>query len=602
MATGGLSGRSFAFVYFLSVLFLAVLYTYPLVNDLGGSYYGFPWDSLGGIWHLWWLKFSQASGIPFSPFTYFAYPFGHDLTYAPVPYLFNAYALLLTHITDEVAAFNIIKLLNFPALALTTYLLLNYLTKDRAVSALLGVAYAFSPFHVIHSMAHYANLFWMPLAFLFLLKLNDEGGYRNGFFFGLFWGLTVLDNQYQGFFVGLFVPVVLAFSFYKNRRIFTAPYLKASSLGGVVFLAVVLPLAYPVVKGLFAGAGGGGGPAVQRSFSDLFVFSAKPLDYLMPSKHNPFLGWLVPDLGIGPLKGHRYTEHTLYLGFSLMLVAGFILFKSLRKGFMDDGERRSIFLFFTIAIIAAVLSAPPFIPVGDYTVNEATREVSADFRLLLPQYFLFKILPMFRVYARLGAVVMLSVCVIAAFGLKYLKGRLESPGKRAALLSFFSLFVFVDFAEYPSFRITKIEVPEVYRWLSVQSGQFAIAEYPFGEYDDPYASYEYLFYQRVHKKYIVNCAVKGTRAYEHTHRADDISRPEAVDELSILNVKYAVVHRDKFVKGDIYIPADWLTAPPREKLYGPGYNDGVPPDLSKVEGRLRLVKDFGTDRVYEILK
>ena len=276
---------------------------------------------------------------------------------------------------------------------------------------------------------------------------------------------------------------------------------------------------YPVLKGIFAAQGMQGieTAIVLRDFSDLFIFSAKPLDYLLPSKYNPFLGWLVPDFGMSPLKGHRYTEHTLYLGYSLLFLGGYAFYCALRKKgqlAVNSKDRQTVYLFFAIAIVAAILSAPPFIPLGKYHIDIQTREIFADYKIYLPQYFLYKIFPMFRVYARMGAVVLLAVSVLAAFGLREILVRINTQRMRYLFLSLFSLIIFVEYAEFPSFRLTKVKEPEVYKWLASQSGQFPIVEYPLGASDDPYTTYEYYFYQRIHKKFLVNGAPKGTPADE----------------------------------------------------------------------------------------
>ena len=596
----------FEIYYFCAVTVFTIIYTFPLIINLTGMFYGFSWDSLGGIWNLWWLKFGYLNNSSFYIHTYLSYPSGHNLSNNPYPYLFNFIGFLLAYFTNEVAAFNIIKLISFPVLALTTYFLIYYLTWHRAISALAGLAYAFSPFHVIHNMAHFANLYWLPLAILFLLKLMREGGYRNAILFGLFWGFTFVDNAYYAYFLGLLIPVfIIAFILLEKEvrgNIIRITFAKNLMVSFLVFLFIVFPMMYPMFKGIFspqgsqiAGAYGG-----NRAFSDLFVFSAKPLDYLLPSKHNPFLGWLIPDFGMSPLKGHRYTEHTLYLGYSLILLGGYALYCALRKKgqlAVNSKDRQTVYLFFAVAIVAAILSAPPFIPLGKYHIDVQTREVFADYKLYLPQYFLYKLFPMFRVYARMGGVVLLAVCVLSAFGLREILARINTQKMRYLFLSLFSLIIFVEYAEFPSFRLTKVKEPEVYKWLASQPVQFPIVEYPLGASDDPYTTYEYYFYQRIHKKYLVNGAAAGTPADKFRKEVIDISKEEVVDKLSNIGVKYILIHKNKYVKGNEYVPLDWLTQPPRDKLFPVEYNDGKIPILPVK--KLRLIKDFGDVAVYE---
>ena len=594
---------------FLFSFFLILFFTYPLITNLSGIFFGWPGDSLGGIWGIWWLKFSHHNEIPFQIYNYIAYPFGVDHSYEPLPYISNSFQFLSAILTNDIIAFNILKLLSFPLLALTSYLLFYYVTKDRISSAILGIVYAFSPFHTIHTMVHFTNLYWLPIALLFLLKTLNEGGNRNAVLFGLFWGICFVDNAYYGYFILLLIPFIVgAYLINKNKRnnITRAYYLKAAIISFTIFLLVILPELYPLLKGVALNntAGSIQNAGIVRAFSDLFIFSAKPLDYLLPSVHNPFLGWLIPDLGMGPLKGHKYTEHTLYLGYSLLFLAGYALYNAIKKNGrfgINKEDRHSIYLFLTVAIVAVVLSAPPFIPLGKYEVNLQTREVFAEYKIYLPQYFLFKLFPMFRVYARMGAIVLLAVCILAAFGLRELLLRINTKRGKYLLIFLFSLIIFIEFAEFPSFRITKVREPAVYKWLASQPGRFPVVEYPLGDGFDPYTTYEYKFYQRIHTKFLVNGAIKGTPADEFRKTIIDISKKDTINKLKSIGVKYIILHKYKYLRGNEYVPLDWLTTPPRDKIFPPEYNNGNIPDMKAVKNKVRLIKDFKDSVVYEII-
>jgi len=269
---------------------------------------------------------------------------------------------------------------------------------------------------------------------------------------------------------------------------------------------------------------------------------------------------------------------------------------------MNKEKRQTVYLFFAVALIALILSAPPFIPLGGYELNFQTREVIASHKLYLPQYFLFKVFPMFRAYARMGAVALLALSIMAAFGLREILTRISTKKRKYLFLSLFVLVVFIEYAEFPPFRLTKVREPAVYRWLASQPGEFPIVEYPLGGGYDPYTTYEYAFYQRIHAKYLVNGAIKGTPADEFRKKIIDISKEKSIDKLQKIGVRYIIFHRYKYLRGNEYVLIDWVTTPPRNKIYPPEYNDGKVPDLSQVKHRLRLVKDFGDSVVYEIIQ
>lgn len=589
-------------VFFLFATLLAVLYTYPVITDIHGKFYGFPWDSLGSISSFWWFKFSFLNEIPFRSHAFSSFPEGVDFSNAPFFYIYYLSGLGLSLLSDEVAAYNMIKILSFPMLALTSYVLLDYLSRDTVASMWCALAFAFSPFHAVHLMSHQPNLFWLPLLLYLLLRMLDEGGWKVHGLFGLVLGLALVDSTYFMYFGAVLSPVLILGNIKRGAPRKTS--LKATAVNGIIlaaaFAVAVIPMVYPVIGSSGKGQLQMESLNVTRSLSDLFVFSAKPLDYLLPSRHNLFLGWLVPDLGIGPLKGHRYIEHTLYLGWTLIALGVYAVYAvSGRKGKLAGlgEEKRKVYTFFALAVAAAILSGPPFIPIGAFSIDTVTREISADYKVYLPQYYLFNLLPFFRSYARLGAVVSLAVCVLAAFGLKALLSQIRQTRAKAALLALLTLVLAIEFIEYPPFRVTDVTVPGHYRFLAGREGDFPVVEYPIGSSHDPYTTYEYLFYQRVHKKRLVNGAYGGDALLE---RLSDISAPQTIDALAGKGVKYILLHRYKYERGNEYVPMDWLTTPGRDKLFPAGYSEGRAPDLARVRERLREVKDFGGTVIYEI--
>jgi len=416
--SSGAAGALFALAYFLLASLLALSYTWPLASDISGAVFGFP----GG---------AGMSGLS-----------GETL---PGPS--GVLRAALSEALDDAASFNITKLLNFPLLALASFSLLFYLTGDRGTSAVFGLAAAFSPFHTSHITAHSAGIYWLPLSFLFILKTLREGGYANPVLLGLVSGLLAVEAPSFGLFFMLLVPVFVLF--HLPNKSGAAYLLKALALSGPVFSAVVVAMAWPLLLGLLLPVSVGEGLEPRR-LSDLFISSAKPLDYLLPSVHNPFLGWLAPDLGGSPLKGHRYAEHTLYIGYTVLILSGCALYKPIRDGSRE--MRRTAFLFLAAALLMVLVSSPPFMPLGALEMNIEEGTASAESKILLPQYLLFKVFPFIRGYAGAGGAAMLSFTVLAAIGFSALFGR--SRRKNSALACA-ALLLAVEFADFPAFRITR---------------------------------------------------------------------------------------------------------------------------------------------------
>lgn len=571
-------------IFFIFVL-LTIAATYPLIWKMFSSAYGFMGDSFGGIWHIWWLKH---------------HPFPMDFSGSIRNFFWEGLLRTFLFVFDEIFTYNLIVLLSFFFSAITMFYLVRYLTKNKIAAMFSGIIYAFCPYHFVHSYQHLtlANIQWMPLYVLTLLKLNETRDYKNALFCGLAFSLVFLSDYYYGYFMGLFTILFVLFVSGYNWRSKQKVRIKDFKIIGVtilVALIIVLPFIYHIFKILLTTSrtvlqqkGG------IRPFSDLLIFSARPLDYLIPSKYNPFLGRFIPDFGISIWRGHRYIEHTLFLGYVPLILAGIALGNNWKRRKAIVQRERFPISFFAFAVLAGVLiSAPPFLPLGHFSIDAISREVICKYKLFFPSYFLYKIAPMFRCYARFGIIVMFSVSVLAGFGLKFILEKIKSRQKKIGLFILLCSLLFIEFADFPAFRITDIsKPPAVYQWLAQQPKEFTIIEYPLAKSNDSSAFQEYVFWQRVHQKRLINRLPEKNR-----EEIVDISNPEILPRLTGLGAKYVIVHQDKYRKGNIYIPFEWLTTPPRYKIYPSGYNNGQVPQITH---KLSLVKKFGETVVYKI--
>ncbi len=379
-------------------------------------------------------------------------------------------------------------------------------------------------------------------------------------------------------------------------------YFKVVLVAIVVALAIILPPTYHSFRNMFTAP-----EKYARPLRDLFSNSARPLGYLLPSQDNPFFGGFTQKFIKSPFYGGHPVEHTIYLGWVgivLSIVAGREWHRKNReqvgKGEKEQvgkweseqvsggqglsshqvirlsGEKknrspitdyrlqRAVSFFLFAGIVALIFSHSPYTEIG-------------NFRIFFPSYFMYKIVPMFRVYARFGIVVMLCVSVLAGVGLAFILERIKSNRKRRVFLSIVLLLIFIEFAPtLPAPMVNAVNPPPVYEWLVKQEGDFTIAECPM-ESDQ-----EYQFWQRIHQKRLVNGAQSGTYADKVRKEIVDILKPETPGILKYLGAKYIIFHPDKYLKSED-VPVI-----------------GEVPDVSKQKG-LKLVKTFKEARVYEVI-
>ncbi len=607
--------RSEILIFSFFVL-LAIVATYPLIFKMRSYLYGLGGDSFGAVWYFWWLKYAHLNQIPHLFCQFIASPIGVDYSQFPNLVVMNFFAKWLSILVNEIFTFNFFILTSFFLSAIIVYYLVYYFTKNKLASMVSGIIYTLCPYHFAHSAPHLtlANIQWMPLYIFLLFKLDKEKQYGWAILCGGLFALNTFSDYQYGYFMAVFTVAFILWRVWYGWRGKLSSYraIKLSSgkhrlpvtdyrsplktvkvllVAIIVAVAIILPFTYHFLPNMFITP-----ERYARPVRDLTSNSARPLGYLLPSQGNPLFGRFTKKFIKSPFYGGHPIEHTLYLGWVGILLSIIAIRNWRRKNrkqriekrghqvipegqaygagrLSGEGKNRSLITdyrsqkavsFFLFAgIVALIFSHSPYTDIG-------------NFRILFPSYFMYKILPMFRCYARFGIVVMLCVSVLAGIGLASILQKIKNAKKRRVFFATVLLLVFIEFAPtLPAPMVNAVNPPPVYEWLAKQKGDFTIAEYPIE------TDYEYSFWQRIHQKRLVNGAQPGTYADEVRKEIVDILKPETPGILKYLGAKYVILHPDKYLKSED-VPII-----------------GEVPDVSK-QGGLKLVRTFEEARVYEV--
>lgn len=410
---------------------------------------------------------------------------------------------------------------------------------------------------------------------LSLFILDERRTYKSAIICGLCFALIgQFSNYYYVYFMLIFTIIFFLFRA-GYRRLKRAEVtledryktVKLIGVGLVIAAIIILPQIWRFAKAIIFTPQESQQKGYIRPFRQLFADSARPLNYFLPAQEHPILGKITKPLN-GTMFYGEGGEQSLYLGY-VPLILAFVAYKRWRRRKRESqGNRREDFLisFFIFAFFTLMIFS--FSPYWGKPGN---------IFIPFPSYFLYKIFPMFRNYARFGVLVMASLCVLAGFGLRDLLQQAASHKKKVAVFCLVTGLALFEFLNIPPYKITDINnVPDVYQWLKEQPGDFAVAEYPLDR-----GIREYQFYQRIHQKPLINGAVPGTPAYDFQKRVIRLSDSNTPPLLSDLGTRYVVVHLDTYP-----------------------YSEGVEifgeiPDFSQISG-LELTKRFDNVAVYRV--
>jgi hypothetical protein len=136
------------------------------------------------------------------------------------------------------------------------------------------------------------------------------------------------------------------------------------------------------------------------------------------------------------------------------------------------------------------------------------------------------------------------------------------------------------------------KAPAVYQWLAGEPDDTIIAEYPMMK-NDRSSFYTYLFWQRIHRKRMVNGATPDNKeAWNFYQQVEDLSSEETPQLLRAAGVRYIIIHKEMYREGDIPEPL---------KRYYPAETSVVQYNGGKVPMNAFLNKPFkvfGDDSVY----
>ena len=445
------------------------------------------------------------------------YPLGINLAFYTLTILNAVTALPLTLNLGVVTASNLHMLFTFVVGGYGTFLLVRYILTahyrsptmaDKQLdsslalvdhhlvwvsAAIAGGFYAFASsklFYVALGQFNIASNHWVPLAVMYLLRSHYQPRQlKNPLMAGLFLSLQAwTEMTYASFllvFMGLYwlywLLTTIAQQMVKksvSNRQSLVSHLQAAIIMGLTFTFGIAPILAKMlpdmrVEGDFLVEGGG--------FAD--VFSADILGFFIPTMHHPFLGYLISQTSITDFSKGQH----IYIGFILL---GLILVC------LSTGYRQPRFRFWLIAIVAfALLTLGPVI-----TINGQATNVDGPFTI-------FQTLPFFkgnRYPSRYGVMLMLSLSIIAAFGL--VKIGLWIRTRRYWVLALIgSLFLF----EHLSLPLPQsdMRVPAAYQIIANDSDDVTVLDIPFawrngfritGTFTNQFMFGQ--FYQTVHQK------------------------------------------------------------------------------------------------------
>jgi hypothetical protein len=368
---------------------------------------------------------------------------------------------LLARIVSPVTAYNLVVLLTFPLAAMAAYGLARYLSDSHAAALVAGLVYAFAPAHLSQAAYHpyVAQTQWLPLYMLALIALVDRATVARALLLVLATGGLVFSNGYAGVVGALTAPLVLtAFWIIRpdaDRNLW--PLVWPAVVVGVVSLAgsafVLAERSTPEAV-----------QALDHGIVDIGLYRAQWWAYFTPPVDHPVLGRFASAVFDRHGVNLELLELQIYLGYAFLVLAVVAVVSTLWRW---EPQRRYLLAVAAVAIGAALISLGP-------------ASGSCERFSIAPACLLFRVVPLFRAYARFGLVVNLAVSIAAGAGAALLmRGSRAGQAMATALLTF-GVF---EFWPLPA-RAHDVLPTSGHRWLASEPAAARILDcYPANRAD-----------------------------------------------------------------------------------------------------------------------
>jgi hypothetical protein len=539
------SARSLPWLAAFAVyLALAAWITWPVIANPTEDVFGYPGDSTGQISLL---NYRQELGVgPLSsavtPLE--NAPFGLPLPGAnTLPQLaVEAPMQAVASVTDEeVLAFNIAVLLGLLLTPLAAHLLGRFVTGSHLAGLIAGLAYGFNPWHIERAQGHVhlTHLEALPLVLLALLWIRRSGGRKAWLLLAGSVALGAYTHTYFALFLGAllvgFCLMDIGWTWWA-RKGGTLVAVKRTAGAFGVLVAVYLPQAI-----WYASKSDeiGSSLTATRGSEDLFTYGSRWFEWLVPSFRHPVFDAVTGDFLFARLHGSNFAETSIYVGWSVLLLAAIGLVAAAR----NRGDRESRFA----AAAAGAVAVAGF-------VTSLPKEVSPfGFRIPTPSAAISIVFDDWRAYSRLFVVVQLGLVVLAALGIAWLLRRMPGPARVLVTAPIAALVVFDLSSSADTFRLG---TPPAYAVVA-ELGRGSRAEFPV---TSPLSAdhLTYIAYTELSGHPLFNGGKPRTWQASVQGRLQNIEAPFIAPTLAAFGVRWLVVNDFIYRRNNGYRPPDTL--------------------------------------------
>ncbi len=472
----------------LLFLVLALALSYPLLlrfttHTPGSATWAF--DEATFLWNIWYFKHALLD-LHASPLhsELIWYPVGIDLILYTYNFFNALVALPLQLVWGLVPASNATLILATMLSGYGVYLLVRQLLADRRwlprglsghlVPLLAGIIYAFGSNRAIYAaLGHYdmVTTQWIPFYALYLTRALRRSGWRDAAMAGLFFGLAALAEMIFAVFLAILTGLLVFFALlpWTSQGRKRCPAL-VRRLAVIALVAAIVwgPALVPIVREFI------GGDYALAGWGESLKLSTDLLGFVTPTALHPLWGEDWPRALRAVEEGTaRFSDvNTVFIGWVTLALAAL--------GALVSGRRARVWRW--VALLFGLFCLGPLLQINgryEFSLDGLLGDRGVTFPMPFALLHYIPFVRANRAPNRNSVILMLGVAVLAGYALAWLATRTRRPRAVGVLSAALALAVLFEHAALP-LPLTDGRVPEIYRRIAAEPGEFALLQLPLG--------------------------------------------------------------------------------------------------------------------------
>lgn len=293
-------------------------------------------DFFQNSWNLWWVDRAFERGEPLLHTDRLFHPQGTSLAFHTLSLATSlpAWALMEVFGLSVGTAYAVVFLAAFPLSAMGAWLLARHLSGSAAAAFVVGVFFAFNPYHTaMVTQLNNVQFQWLPLAVLGVVRVLEGRGWGSVALAGIATGLCGYVDWYQPVFVVVAAALLVPAGLLRDGRLGDgATWLKLGA-AGLLALLLALPGLMPMLALLRAGEGPSGLDSPIRYAGEVQLFGMRPKGTVALASWGVVFGWTtLLALAWIALRARR----AIAPGWWLLAIAAFLLMQGARLTVLND--------------------------------------------------------------------------------------------------------------------------------------------------------------------------------------------------------------------------------------------------------------------------